>query len=93
MLTATGTTFGHPAAPTYKRSVAASYTYPVQDWASLNLIMTAVDSYSVVTLTGTQAAASTGPAPTSTSAGAAEKQNGARVGAGIAAVAAGLLAL
>lgn len=60
MLTATGTTVGHPAAPMYKTSATASYTFPVQDWASANLLMTTVGSYSVVTLTGSQAAANTG---------------------------------
>lgn len=59
MLTATGTTVGHPAAPMYKTSATAPYTFPVQGWASVNLLTT-VDSYSVVTLTGSQAAANTG---------------------------------
>lgn len=89
MLTATGTTVGYLAAPMYKTSATASYTFPVQDWASVNLLMTTVDSYSAATLTGSQAAANMGGTPTSTSTGAAEKRNGGRVGAGLAAVSAG----
>ena len=93
MLTVTGTTVGHPAAPMYKTSATALYAFPVQDSASVNLLVTMVDSYSVVTLTSSQAAANTGATLTSTSTGMAEKGDGGRVGAGLAAVAAGLLAL
>ena len=93
MLTVTGATAGHPVAPMYRTIATASYTFPVQDWASVDLLMTTMDSYSVVTLMGSQAAVNTGATPTSTSTGMAGKRNGGRVGAGLAAVAASLLGL